>query len=273
MLLPTIDLAGRAVTRLIVGGNPFSGNSHTSPELDWEMARYFSQERILHTLAECERCGINALQARGDAHIMRTYLEHRERGGGLQWIAQTASEMADLRRNAALIARFGAMAIYHHGSATDHLWQAGRKGEIADRLKLIHDTGLPTGLGTHLPEVVAYSQEQGWEVDFYLCCFYGLSRQEKAFPTLGQDTGSERFAASDPEAMTRVMRAVPQPCLGFKILAAGRRCGSSREVAEAFRYAFAHTKPTDALVVGMFPKHSAQVAENAAIVRELLGAG
>ena len=37
----------------------------------------------------------------------------------------------------------------------------------------------------------------------------------------------------------------------------------------AFARAFESIKPTDAVVVGMFPRDSDQVAENAAIVREV----
>ena len=271
-LLPTITLGGHQVTRLIVGGNPFSGNSHQGPDRDWEMARFYSQERVLEVLARCEREGINTLQARGDVFIMRTYLEHRERGGTLQWIAQTATEMASLKRNVEAIARFGAVAIYLHGSQTDRLWQAGKLGEIADSLKIIKDAGLPGGLGTHLPEVVEHAQAQGWDADFYMCCFYNVSREGKDLPTVGQPGSGNRFVEGDPERMTAVMRAVPQPCLGFKILAAGRRCESPAAVRAAFEYAFSHLKPTDAVVVGVFPRDRDQVGENARMVRELLAA-
>lgn len=268
-MLPTITLAGRQVTRLIVGGNPFSGNSHASAEMDWQMARYFSQERILETLARCEQVGINTLQARADAFIMRTYLEHRERGGTLHWIAQTASEFASLPGNVAAIARFGAIAAYLHGSQTDRLWQAGKLGEIRDSLKVIRDAGLPVGLGSHIPEVIEHAHAEGWGVDFYMCCFYNLSREGKELPTVGQPGSGNRFEEGDPDRMTAVMRAVPQPCLGFKILAAGRRCGTPADVRAAFEYAFARIKPTDAVVVGVFPRDRDQVGEDAAIVEGL----
>jgi hypothetical protein len=273
-MLPTIDLCGRPVTRLIIGGNPFSGHSHASAELDWEMARYFTQEQVLQTLAECERHGINAAQMRGDAFIMRAYLEHRERGGRLQWIAQTASEIANLKSNVRAIVRFGAMAVYHHGTCTDNLWHAGRIDEAAEALKLFHDAGLPAGLGTHLPEVVEYAEARGWEADFYMCCFYNLARREKTLPALGQNSRPEKelYPDDDPDRMTRVMRATAKPCLGFKILAAGRRCATPDDLRAAFQYALTNIKPTDAVVVGMFPKYRNQVAENVRLVREILGA-
>lgn len=41
-MLPTIQLGNTSVTRLIVGGNPFSGNSHVNEALDWQMRDYFT---------------------------------------------------------------------------------------------------------------------------------------------------------------------------------------------------------------------------------------
>ena len=70
--------------------------------------------------------------------------------------------------------------------------------------------------------------------------------------------------------MTAILRQVDKPCLGFKILAAGRRCADGVSVKEAFQYAYNNLKSSDAVVVGMFQKHSNQVAQNAAIVRSLL---
>jgi len=60
-------------------------------------------------------------------------------------------------------------------------------------------------------------------------------------------------------------------CLGFKLLAAGRRIGSPEQVRQCFEYAFKNLKPTDAVIVGMFPKFSDQIAENVATVRALVG--
>ena len=59
--------------------------------------------------------------------------------------------------------------------------------------------------------------------------------------------------------MCRTIRAVDKPVLAFKILGAGRNCQTPDDVKEAFRYAYANIKPTDATVVGLFPKHADQV--------------
>ena len=76
------------------------------------------------------------------------------------------------------------------------------------------------------------------------------------------------FFASDPLTMTKVVRQVKQPCLGFKILAAGRKCHDQQSVREAFQFAFEHLKPTDGVIVGMYPRYQDQVKENAEYARE-----
>ncbi|UCC67928.1 MAG: hypothetical protein JSV79_12575 [Armatimonadota bacterium] len=270
-MLPTIRIADKQVTRLICGGNPISGISHYSAEMDEDMLHYYTMPRLQALLDECWRQGINTVQTRGDRHTMRMYMEHRDNGGHLQWIAQTASEFVDVYANIARIAHFGPIAIYHHGTHTDNSWHAGEIDKVHDFLKAIHDHGLPAGLGTHIPEVVEYAEEKGWETDFYMSCLYDLARGYKTAPAAEQDAyARDRFPDGDPERMTAVMREVPKPCLGFKIMAANRKCSTPQSVKQAFEYAFANIKSTDGVVVGMFPKYRNQVEENARFVREIL---
>ena len=86
--MPTVPFFGHEVTRLICGGNPLSGYSHVSKEMDWDMITYFTMPNILELLNACWRNGINTFQSRGDRHQMRAFLEHRQQGGQMQWIAQ-----------------------------------------------------------------------------------------------------------------------------------------------------------------------------------------
>jgi hypothetical protein len=229
---------------------------------------------LLALLDECLRHGINTVQTRGDRFTMRMYLEHRENGGQIQWLAQTASEFRDIPANIDEIVSYKPIAIYHHGTHTDNSWHLGTIDEVADYLKCIHDHGLPAGIGTHIPEVVEYAEEHGWETDFYMCCFYNLARGYKSAPAVERHSYErERYPEADPPRMTAVMRQVQKPCLGFKLMAANRKCGTPESVREQFENAFANIKPIDGAVVGMFPKYSNQVEENARYVREILAAG
>ena len=151
-----------------------------------------------------------------------------------------------------------------------YFWIMGRIDDVLPLLKVMRDVGLRVGLGTHIPEVIDYVEEAGWDIDFYMACFYNLNRK----PRMGAISGGaaepeERFLDEDRERMARRILATDKTVLGFKFLAAGRKCSTPETTQEAFRWAFAHIKPKDALVVGMFPKHSPQVRDNASLVEEL----
>ncbi len=68
--------------------------------------------------------------------------------------------------------------------------------------------------------------------------------------------------------MTAVVRQVKQPCLAFKILAAGRMGSSQEKVRGAFRFAYENIKPIDGVIVGMFPQFFDEVGANVQLARE-----
>jgi hypothetical protein len=270
-LLPTVDFHGHKVTRLICGGNPLSGFSHVSGELDWEMIEYYTMPKVQDLLTECLANGINTFQSRGDRYQMRAVLEHKLAGGTIQWIAQTASEFASIPGNVAEIARYKPIAIYNHGTHTDNCWHTGRIGEVRDILMAIHDKGLPAGVGSHIPEVIEFVQDKGWEADFFMCCLYNLARGYKSAPATDQNAYAlERYPAPDPPRMVQTIVKTSKPCIAFKLMAASRNCKTPQSTREAFRFALSSIKPTDMVDVGMFPKYTNQVAENAGYVREIL---
>lgn len=271
--LPTVPFGPVRVTRLISGGNPLCGNSHSSPEMDADMREHFSADAVVKHLHRLQECGINTIQARGDYHRVLYWLElFRREGGRLHWIAQTASEMADVFQNIRVLSAAGAVGIYHHGTQTDRFWREGRIDDCLDYLKCMRDCGVQVGLGTHIPEVIEYSEEQGWDVDFYMTCFYNLSRtpRESALVT-GKASSGEVYPDDDPPRMCHTILATGKTCLAFKIMAAGRNCATQDDVRAAFEYAFANIKPHDAVVVGMFDKYLDQIGLNVGHVREVLG--
>lgn len=269
-MLPQIEIRGQSFSRLIVGGNPVSGNSHVNRQLDRDMEDYFTAENVKKMLFRCEENGINALQMRGDKHIMRLIREYRQEGGRMSWIAQTASEMGSFAAKVRQIVSYQPAAIYHHGTATDNLFLKGQTQELIERLKIIRETGLAVGLCTHMPRVVEFAEEQRLDVDFYMCCVYNISvpeRRQKA-----EMVGSEEplFVDEDVPIMYETIRSVEKPCLAFKILGATRRCQSQETVRAAFDEAYSSIKPTDAVIVGMYPKTIDQVGLNCQYAKEAI---
>ena len=271
LALPQINIAGHRISRLIVGNNPMSGHSHNSLDLTKSMVEYFTMERSKALLRDCEAEGINAFQGRADLWIFHILQEHRQEGGNIKFIYQTATEMKDLPGNIRIAAREGAFAVYHHGTETDNHWIDGTIEEVRETMKTARDCGAAVGVGSHKPEVIEYIEEKGWDVDFYMTGFYNVYRllkgKKESFILTGTPV-QECFDDADRERMCETIRKVSKPCLAFKILGAGRKCKTPEEVEAAFRYAFANIKKTDAVIVGMFPKHRDQVSENASLTRK-----
>ena len=268
---PLIKLGPHVVSRLIVGGNPVSANSHLSSKMSREMLDYFTAANVKKLLRECEQAGINTWQSRGDRHIMRLLHEHRLEGGRIQWIAQTASEFADIARNIREIASLKPVGIYHHGSQTDKFWAAGKIEQAREMLKVMRQAGVQVGLGTHIPEVIDYVESKDWDLDFYMTCVYNLSRsKEEAERLAGRPIADEFFWDPDREKMLERVRRTSKPCLIFKVYGASRKCGSPEQMLEALRLVFRYAKPSDCVVIGMFPKYSEQVRENCRLAGEAL---
>ena len=127
------------------------------------------------------------------------------------------------------------------------------------------------GVSAHNPDCIKKVADEGWDVDLFMTWFYYLTRTpeelEEMPPVVTLQIGYP-FFASDPMAMTQVIRQLDQPCLGFKILAAGRMCGRNHKVEAAFRFAVKHIKPTDGVIVGMYPRHTDQIRQNAQYTRQ-----
>jgi hypothetical protein len=269
-----VRLGDHPISRLIVGGNPVSAHSHVSSNLSDEMRDYFTTANTKKLLAACERAGINTWQSRADRHIMRLLHEYRQEGGRIQWIAQTASEYGDLKRNLGEASDLRPVGIYHHGVQTDKYWLSGRIDETREALKAIRDTGAQVGLGTHIPEVVDYVESKGWDFDFYMTCVYNLSRTpEETAKLAGRPVSGEMFWDPDRERMLERVSRTAKPCLIFKVYAATRHCATPADRLDALKLAFRYAKPTDTVVIGMFPKYQEQVEENCRLVIEAAAKG
>jgi hypothetical protein len=59
----------------------------------------------------------------------------------------------------------------------------GRINEVQPLLTVMRDQGLQVGVGTHIPEVIDYIEERGWDVDFYMACLYNLNASRAMAPS------------------------------------------------------------------------------------------
>ena len=182
----------------------------------------------------------------------------------MQWILTTSSKMLDSQTLTAQMAAMKPIAIVHQGVGTDNRWAAGEQKKIREFLKWVRDTGVLVGLASHNPAIIEAVEEQEWDVDFFMCAVYryNRTRAEWSKALSGETTVGETYLEKDPERMYRVIRQSRKTCFAFKILAAGR-LQSPQEIDRAFRLAFENIKPKDGVIVGMYPRFSDQVKENA----------
>ena len=266
--LPQVPFGPYKISRLILGDNPIHGGSHLSRFVNVQMRRYFSPRQVLALLAACEREGINLWQT--NLSLLDIFQRHRRAGGNLQFISLAYDDPQNpdcVER----LAKAGALGLAHHGEVTDMLFKQGRLEEARDFLRKVHDAGLLVGVSTHMPAVVEYIESKGWDIDFYMTCVYERHRtaeEMKALLGYVPIPLGEVYLREDPSRMFAAMRRTPKPCLAFKILAAGRLSDAPTLVEEAFRETFRQIKPTDAVIIGMYPKYEDQVAINAGFVRQ-----
>ncbi len=246
MALETVSFGSLAVSRVILGGNPFSGFSHQNPARDHEMRCYFTTARIKETLRQAEALGVTTLISRVDRHIMRTLQEYWDEGGGIQWIAQTAPEYASLSANIGQAIAVGARAIYIHGGQMDNFYATQRLSEVPAAIEQIHAAGLPAGVAGHFPQVHQWANEN-LAVDFHMCSYYNPTpRVGHAEHRPGE---TETFEAADRVAMTAIVPELKRPVIHYKIFAAGRT-----HPREAFAVLAQHLRAQDAVCLGIFPK-------------------
>lgn len=270
--LPTVKLGSHALTRLILGGNPIYGHSHFNRLFSQGMIDWHTPERVQTLLQRAQESGINAWQNSYAERTLQDLDRYREAGGTMHWLCLGKGDWDQKPHLIDEAAKRKPIGIAPHGALAERLHRQGKLSVLGDLLKRIRDRGVLVGLSAHNPALIALSEEKGWDVDYYMCCLYYLTRPREEFQKLlGPDLPlGEIYLPSDPPRMFDVVRAARKPCLVYKVLAAGRRVNSAGEIRAALATALKNIKPTDAMIVGMFQQFGDQVGENTAMVRELL---
>lgn len=259
-MLPSVDFCGFEVTRLIIGANPFGGYSHQSPQRDQEMRAYYTVERIHETWARAAAAGINTMITNNETpHVLEAVRTYREAGGGLQWIAQVnLREKKDMAPAIEEVVEIGCRALYFHGALVDEAYRTQDAETLRTWCETARAHGIPAGVAGHAPEAHLWVDTLG-VADFHAVCFFNCGSLHTG--------GGEKFHLEDVFRATEVIRQIHKPCIGYKIMGAGRI-----DPRMAFEYAFGAIKATDVVNVGMHRgDHDAMVEQNVALVEELLG--
>jgi hypothetical protein len=232
------------VSRLICGGNLFSGFAHSGDLLYVSslLRHYFSEDKILDTLQLCEESGINTAILRTDEHITGALKRYRsERGGKIQWIAQTYPTEANPKDNIKMAIDNGAVGAFIMGNNAETIAKTGKRDLLGEIVAFIKQNGLVAGIGSHALEIPILSEQQKFEPDFYF----------KTHNTVG-------YVSQDPRDIAALMKTIRKPWIAFKVLGAGRM-----QPKDGFELAFRNG--ADFINVGMY---DFQVEQNVGLVRE-----
>ena len=255
------------ISRLIIGGNQFSGWSHSRdlPYLRQLFLAYTSDEKIMATLELSEECGVNAIITSASGYLNKYW---KERGGRIQWIAQVHPKTNDLTTNIKQAIDKGAVGAYVQGGVGDSFVKAGRADLLGKAVEFTKENGLIAGIGGHSAEVPMAVEKAGIKPDFYMKTLhhgnYWSATPKDQRVEFNVDSGSpydhDNIWEISPEKTIEFMKMVETPWVAFKVLAAG-----AIHPREGFKYAFENG--ADFACVGMF---DFQIRENVLIAKEIL---
>lgn len=258
-MLPIVDFCGLQVTRLIIGANPFGGHSHQNNQRTKEMLAYYTIDRIKETWELAEQTGINTMVANNETpHVLQAVKEYIKNSGRLQWIAQVNKrEKADMAAAVSEVVEIGCKAIFIHGALVDHAYEQKNVDDLRTWCDIVRSFGIPVGVAGHNPNAHLWVNSLDI-VDFHAVCFFNCGSLH--------DGQGEKFRLSDMDAAVKCIRKIEKPCIGYKIMGAGRI-----DAEMAIEYAFENIKSTDVVNVGMYRgDNENMVADNAKMVRKTL---
>lgn len=263
--MPTGKIGNVTISRLIIGGNQFSGWSH-SRDLKYLkdlFKAYATEAKIMDTLQVAEENGINTIITSSSAYLGKYW---KERGGQIQWIAQVHPKTDDVTSDIKRAIDGGAVGAYVQGGVGDSFVKGGHVDLLGKAVEFIKSNHVLAGIGGHSLQVPMAVEKAGIQPDFYMKTLHhgnywsATPREERV--EFNVDSGGlndhDNIWSITPEKDIEFMKAVPRAWIAFKVLAAG-----AIHPGDGFKYAFANG--ADFICVGMF---DFQVRENAIIARE-----
>ena len=262
------------ISRIVPGGNLVAGFAHARDLIYVSplIKNYFTDEKVIETLWLYEACGINTVIFRTDEQTIRILKKFWQRGGKIQWLAQTYPKEADLS-NIKLAIDTGAIGAFVMGGIADKLVYENQLEYLAKPIEYIRSQGLIAGTAGHATKVPMACVENGIETDFFMKTFHDdryWSAQPKEnrseFMHNLDESSYDRAQYHDnlwcasASDVTAFFQKCKTPWIAYKVLAAG-----ALNPEEAFRYAFENG--ADFICVGMF---DFQVIPNANVVYNTL---
>ena len=235
--MSTAKIGDMRLSRMFLGGNLIGGWAHARDLIYVSdlVKAYHTRDKIYATFQMGEACGINAyLGHHSHIGIMNDYWD--KKSGTLKYIADCSDIQGALR-----CAELGASACYIQGETNDRLVREGKFDEIERFLDTIREEGIPAGLGGHRLSTIQVCVDHGFEPDFWMKTIH----HDRYWSRRPNDSEHDNVFCREPNETIEFMNTLPQPWIGFKVLAAG-----AIHPQDGFRYAF--EAGADFICVGMY---------------------
>jgi uncharacterized membrane protein YphA (DoxX/SURF4 family) len=226
--LPYGKIKDKTFSKLILGGNLLNGWAH-SRDLIYvsQLVRaYHTKDRIFRTLVMAEKCGINTLLSHPIIGKLINEYWKKKLGkiqfvsdcSGLEYDDKGAHPMAfeswlDLIREAI---DNGAIACYIQGETADYYFANEGYDKVTKAMELIHNAGIPAGIGAHHIETIKKAVELGFKPDFWMKTLHHQNYWSAQNPVW-----HDNQYCFNTEETIRFMKELPQPWIAFKVMAAG----------------------------------------------------
>ena len=218
MPFPRTEVAGISMPRMLMGTNWLLGWSHRSSAADAQIKeRYAKPEDFLPVFEAYLEHGIDAVMGPlGEANFARALDYVQDKLGRRLIIIDTPilnvedSPQARAECEAYFkwsAAKGSAFCLLHHCKAEQLVNKLhGTIDRLDDYTKMIRDTGMRPGLSCHMPELVVYSDEQGYDVETYIQIYNPLGF----------------LMQIEVEGVARIINHAKRPVMTIKPMAAGR---------------------------------------------------
>ena len=184
ILFPRTTVAGESLSRMIIGTNWVLGWSHTTPAADHQIKRRFPNgESAWPMLKNFLDYGVDTIMGPlQQERVLQEAIQVAQEKSGKKMVvidtpilnvddneAARREARATIRRSKEAGAKF---CLIHHSSA-EQLVNKNKHQIIRldDYTDMIRQEGMIPGLSAHMPELITYSDENGYDVETYIQIF------------------------------------------------------------------------------------------------------
>jgi hypothetical protein len=249
-IFPRTDVSGISLSRMIIGTNWILGYSHTSPAADKLIRKeHNNSDAVLPMLEVFLQAGVDTIMGpfTGNRMLIDAVKKAEDKAGRKMIIIDTPIINVDDNENARREAeatieqsrKTGAVFCLPHHSSAEQLVNKNKQTieRLPDYLSMIREKGMIPGLSCHMPELIIFSDQNGYDVQTYIQIYncMGFLMQVEV------------------EYINRIIWNAKKPVMTIKPMAAGRV-----SPFVGLNFSWNTIRPCDMVTVGCFTAEEAE---------------